>query len=170
MKSTQGLGWLAAGVLALGLNGFYQDGGFDWAHQAAERVGHQTAAVLALASGRADQFLAVAQQVTVHPEAAQCPFATAMARMQSRVARGQSGAAKVEAMSARMEAPTGRQGAQMARLEAIRARIDARAAHFRLTATSFDAPVLRAMSFSSMQIPRCRRIRVEVPTVRLEMQ
>ena len=29
--------WLAAGVLALGLNGAYQDGEFQWAHRLAER-------------------------------------------------------------------------------------------------------------------------------------
>jgi hypothetical protein len=170
MKSRQGLGWLAAGVLALGLNGFYQDGGLDWPHQAAERVGHQTLAVLALASGRADRFLAEAGQVTAHHEAAQCPFATAMAQVQARVARGQAGAAKVEALSARMEAISARQEAQMARLEAIRARIEARAARFRVTGTSLEAPGMRTVSFSSMQIPSCPRIRVEVPAVRLEMQ
>jgi len=170
MKSTQGLGWLAAGVLALGLNGFYQDGGLDWAHQAAERVGHSTAAVLALASGRADQFLADVQQVAVHPEAASCPIATVMAQVQSRVARGQAGAAKVEALSAQMEAFSARQEAQRARLEAIRARIEARAERFRVTATSFETPSLRTVSLGSMQIPSCRRIRVEVPTTRLDMR
>jgi len=38
MKTTQGWGWLAAGVLALGLNGFYQDGGLEIAHRAVEGV------------------------------------------------------------------------------------------------------------------------------------
>ncbi len=36
MKTTQGWGWLAAGVLALGLNGIYQDGGAAWAHRIVE--------------------------------------------------------------------------------------------------------------------------------------
>jgi len=38
MKTTQGWGWLAAGVLALGLNGFYQDGGAAWAHRIMDHV------------------------------------------------------------------------------------------------------------------------------------
>ncbi len=35
MKTTQGWGWLTAGVLALGLNGIYHDGGAAWAHRIA---------------------------------------------------------------------------------------------------------------------------------------
>jgi hypothetical protein len=38
MKTTQAWGWLAAGVLALGLNGIYHDGGAAWAHRAVGRV------------------------------------------------------------------------------------------------------------------------------------
>jgi hypothetical protein len=37
MASEKAWYWLAAGVLALGINGAYQDGGFRWAHQLAER-------------------------------------------------------------------------------------------------------------------------------------
>ncbi|MGD0760452.1 MAG: hypothetical protein ABR921_16250 [Candidatus Sulfotelmatobacter sp.] len=35
---TQAWAWLTAGVVALGLNGFYHDGGAAWAHRIAERV------------------------------------------------------------------------------------------------------------------------------------
>jgi hypothetical protein len=38
MKNAQAWGWLAAGVLALGLNGIYQDGGAAWAHRAVTQV------------------------------------------------------------------------------------------------------------------------------------
>lgn len=37
MASDKAWYWLAAGVLALGLNGAYQDGEFCWAHRLAER-------------------------------------------------------------------------------------------------------------------------------------
>ena len=37
MKNTYAWGWLAAGVLALGLNGIYQDGGAAWAHRALDQ-------------------------------------------------------------------------------------------------------------------------------------
>ncbi|MGB8113306.1 MAG: hypothetical protein WCF22_06015, partial [Candidatus Sulfotelmatobacter sp.] len=65
MKSTQAWGWLTAGVLGLGLNGIYHDGGAAWIHrcveQIASRIEARTGPVLALASGRAEWFLAKAQ-------------------------------------------------------------------------------------------------------------
>ena len=60
VKTTQAWGWLAAGVLAAGLNAAYHDGGLEWAHRIADRVQHGSAAVVALAGGRADQFVAEA--------------------------------------------------------------------------------------------------------------
>jgi hypothetical protein len=86
----QASGWLIAGVMALGLNGFYHDGGFAWAHRAIAEFEHNTTAVLALASGRADEFLAEVKPVVVHQESASCPIATAFARVQTKVARMQT--------------------------------------------------------------------------------
>ena len=63
MKTTQAWGWLAAGVLAAGLNAAYHDGGLEWAHRIADRVQHGSAAVVALAGGRADQFVAAGRAV-----------------------------------------------------------------------------------------------------------
>ena len=54
MKTTQAWAWLAAGVLALGLNGFYQDGGAAWAHRivdgAIEQVASRSGTLVDLAS------------------------------------------------------------------------------------------------------------------------
>ena len=122
MKTTQGWGWLAAGVLALGLNGIYHDGGAAWAHRNVDgvmaRIVNQSGAVIALASGRADRFVANANLVAARDETASCRLATAVARFQSKMARMQSGMAHFEAMSARQEAA-------LARVEANRARIEA---------------------------------------------
>jgi hypothetical protein len=63
---TQAWGWLAAGVLAAGLNASYHDGGLQWLHQAVDQVEHGSAAVLALAGGHADLFLAEARLVSNH--------------------------------------------------------------------------------------------------------
>ena len=108
MKTTQGWGWLVAGVLALGLNGFYHDGGAVWAHrvvnQVAAGVGERTEGVLALAAGRADWFVAKAERAAAHDETASCRLATALARVQTKVARTQAGFAGFEAISAREEA------------------------------------------------------------------
>ena len=57
MRSDKAWYWLAAGVLALGLNGAYQDGQLGWAHVLADRA---TAAVeRALYAGQ--HFLAMAE-------------------------------------------------------------------------------------------------------------
>src|ERR1700674_5537695 len=118
MKANQAWGWLAAGVLAAGLNANYYDGGFQWAHRVADRVGHSSAAVLALASGRADQFLSEAQMLTGRNEAISCPLGTMLARVQTGIAHSQPGLEHFDVMSAREQA-------QLAKLEANRARMEA---------------------------------------------
>jgi hypothetical protein len=150
MKTTQAWGWLAAGVLALGLNGFYQDGGAEWAHQIVDRVASRSGAVLALASGRGDQFLSEAGLVTARDESRSCRVATSMARLQTRMARGQAGFARVEAMSAREEAA-------MARLEGNRARIKAQVERVRF---------MPAVSALKIQVA-CPRLRVNIPRIQI---
>src|ERR1700733_10983726 len=122
MKSTQAWGWLTAGVLALGLNGIYQDGGAAWGHRAAPPLMAGTSSrsegVLALAAGRADWFAARSEMLVARDETASCRLATAMARVHSKMARAQGGMARFEAMSAREEAGLARAEASRARAEA----------------------------------------------------
>lgn len=61
MKTTPVWRWLAAGVLALGLNGWYQDGGAPWAHVLVQQVDQRTVVVLELVKDRADRFWAEAR-------------------------------------------------------------------------------------------------------------
>ena len=122
---TQAWGWLAAGVLAAGLNASYHEGGLQWAHLIADRVEHNSAAVLALASGRANQFLAEARLLTARNETASCPLARA--RVQSMIAQSPSGG--FEVISAREEAQLARFEANRARMEA---QIAAQTAHIRI--------------------------------------
>jgi hypothetical protein len=153
MKNAQAWGWLAAGVLALGLNGFYQDGGAAWAHRAVDRVigriADQSGAVLALATGHADRFMAKANVMTAQNETASCRLATAAARLQGKMARMQGGLAHFEAMSAREEAA-------MAQMEANRARIEAQVARVRFSPVAFDAVTIPVV---------CPRVRVNIPRV-----
>jgi len=180
MKTTQAWGWLIAGVLAAGLNASYHNGGLEWAHQVANRVQYGSAAVLALASGRTDQFLTEARLLAVQNKSAldlidqseqdqsdqdqslqvqaaqeqptSCRFATTMARVQSRIDRSQATFDLMQAMSDR----------QQARWEANRARMEARIAgqmaHLRITTADFAPVALRAMPS-----PVCPRVRVSVP-------
>jgi hypothetical protein len=151
MKS-QAWGWLTAGVLALGLNGFYQDGGAAWAHRAVDRVVGQVAdkseAVLALAAGRADWFAAKSDMLAERNETGSCRVAAMMARVQSHFARAQSSAARFEVMTARREAA-------LARMEANRARLEARMAGLRFVPAALTPSV-------------CPRVRISIPRVHVE--
>jgi hypothetical protein len=151
MKSMQGLGWLAAGVLALGLNGIYHDGGAAWARrnvgQVFARIESRTGPILASAAGRADWFLTQAKITAAQEQTASCRVATAVARFQTKMARSQTGMARVEAMSAREEAA-------FARIEANRARIEAQLARARFEPAMFNSVA-------------CPRVRVSVPQVQI---
>jgi len=152
MKTNQAWGWLAAGVLAAGLNARYHDGGLQWAHQIADRVEHNSTAVLALASGRADQFLAEARSLTARDETASCPLTT-VTRVQSMIAQSPT---VFEVMTAREEG-------QLARLEANRARMEAqiaaRTAHIRIAPAAFAPITVKAVSAPVV----CPRVRVNIP-------
>lgn len=148
---TQACGWLAAAVVAAGLNASYHDGGLQWAHQVADHVKHNTNAVLALATGHADQFMAEAQFVTAHKQNSSCPLTAALAEVRTMVAPSDSDAEPFEAMSAREQA-------QLARLEANRARIEAQVARIRIPAMAFSPVMVQAPKVSV-----CPRVRVNIP-------
>lgn len=159
MKNTQSWGWLTAGVLALGLNGVYQDGGSAWAHQVVDpvidRIEARIQPALALATGRADWFLAKAniaktRMVAAQDETASCRMTAAVERAQTRIARTQNGLAQFEVMSAREEAA-------LDRLEAQRDRITAQVARVRVSPVAFETMRVRGVA--------CSRVRVNIPQV-----
>jgi hypothetical protein len=151
---TQAWGWLAAAVLAAGLNSSYHEGGMQWAREIADRVGHNTGAVLALATGRADQFLAEARMLNLGHEQPQCPLASAMAEVQSSFHQPNAAIDRFEAMSAREQARLARLEANRARMEA---QIQARLSRVRFADANFSPVVV--------QVPRiaCPRVRVNIP-------
>src|SRR5579864_6219154 len=156
MKTNQAWGWLVAGVLAAGLNATYHDGGLQWAHRIANQICQRSGALVSLASGSADRFLAEARMLTARNEAASCPLTAVMTRVQNRIERSQSRLDQFEAMSAREEA-------QVARLEANRARMEARlaahAARFRIATAAFVPDAFKAMPAPVV----CPRVRVNIP-------
>jgi hypothetical protein len=154
-KSTQAWGWLTAGVLALGLNGIYHDGGAAWVHQAVDRVisrvEERTMPVLALASGRVECFMASTKLAAAAHQTASAPLAATIARLQTKIAGAESGYARLQSMSAREETRFAREEAHMARLEANRARIEAMA--------SVRIPDIKV----DVRVPDvCTRVRVNV--------
>jgi len=144
---TQAWGWLTIAVLAAGLNSSYHNGGLEWAHRVADRVQHNTSAVLALATGNADRFLAEAQLASAQ-NSHSCPFGAALAAARRSIAPMHSEEERFEAMTAREEAA-------LARVEARRVRMEAQIA--RLNMANFN-PV-------AVHVPRvvCPRVRVSLP-------
>jgi len=155
MKANQAWGWLAAGVLAAGLNANYYDGGFQWAHRIADRVEQNSATVLSLASGQTDHFLTEARMLSARHNSASCPLSATLGRAQTQIARAQAGFDRFEAMSDRQEA-------QLARLQANRARRKAEIAvnpvQVRMVMAAF-APMLRSIPSPAV----CPRVRVNIP-------
>jgi hypothetical protein len=164
MKTAQGWGWLVAGVLALGLNGMYQDGGAAWAHRVADRVVERTGVLADLASERVDGLMGRANLVAAREETASCGLATAMARFQTKMARTQNGLAHFEAMSARQEAA-------LARVEGERARMEAQTVRLQIA----TGVMVRAMKVPvacprvHVSVPRLPMVRIPARVVRVEM-
>lgn len=159
-KMTEAWGWLVVGVLAAGLNASYHNGGLQWAHEIADRAERSSSAVLALASGNADQFLAQARTLTARSEATSCQLSNAMSRVQSGIDHSEAGFYHFEAMSARQQAQLERMQASRERMEArIEAKIATQTAHLRIASATF-APV----NLESIAVPVvCPRVRVNVP-------
>jgi hypothetical protein len=190
VKMTQAWGWLVAGVLAAGLNASYHDGGLQWAHQVTEQISyqveHRSAAVLDLATGQADQFLSEARLLTAREETPSCPWATALARVQTRVARSRAEFDRARLDHARLdharfdlagldriEVMSDLQNAKLARLDANRQRLENRIetrvhaqvatqmAHFQVAA-NFAPASLKAIQIRPMQAPVVCRVRARV--------
>ncbi len=153
---TQAWGWLATAVLAAGLNSSYHNGGLQWVHEVADRVQHNSSAVLALATGRADQFLAEAQFVTAK-NSPSCPVSAALAAVRQAVAPVHTEQQEFEVMTAREERA-------LARMEANRARIQVQLA--RLNLSNFNPVVVRmprtACSRINVRIPRMQQMKMPV--------
>lgn len=147
--------WLAAGVMALGLNGMYHDGGAEWAH----RLVNRSAAVVALASGHGERFLASAREQTVL-----CRVATETSRFQTKMARTQIGFAHFDAMTAQQEAGLAWLEANRAPFAAGRAGMEAQVARLDFASASFNPGFAAAFGPKRIKLAlNCPRLRVNIP-------
>ncbi len=197
MKTTQAWVWLTAAVMAAGLNASYHDGGLRWAHQAIWQAEHCSRAVLALATGRADQFLSEArmESAAAWGEGASCPsqataaqlqakatdaesgFAWVQEQVQAQVGDGEAGFAQIEATSARRQAVFARMQAIEARFDArAEARVAARAARCRVWEIAPAAfvqimtptyPQVRIPRMPEIRIPAIQVPRIQIPSIRI---
>jgi hypothetical protein len=159
-KMTQAWGWLTLGVLAAGLNASYHNGGLQWAHQVADHVQHNSAAVLALASGNATRFLSEAQAVTAKNEKSSCRLASTLARVQNSISDAEQPGYRFEMMSAREEGQLARLEANRERIEArVQAQVAAQTAHLRMASVAFAPVTVKAISTPVV----CPRIHVNIP-------
>jgi hypothetical protein len=147
----QAIGWLAAGVLAAGLNSSYHNGGLDWAHRIADRVSYNTTAVLALATGNADRFYSQARVARMGEESSPCRLSLAMARMQNVIPMSNAAFAQFDRFSDRQEA-------QLARLSARRAQVEAHLVRLEIPEVAVTPVVVRVPD-----VHVCPRVRVNVP-------
>ena len=154
---TQAWGWLTAAVLAAGLNASYHDGGLEWAHHVVGKVGHNAAAVLALASGNAGQFLTEARVIAAHTEGRPCRLSTAISRMESQIEASDAEIDRVQAMS-------DREMAQWNRLQASRERIEAAVA-IEQARVHVAMAGFNPAEFSALKFRPCPRVRVSVPKI-----
>ncbi len=164
MKLNQAWAWLLAGVVAAGLNASYHDGGLQWAHQAIDQVGYNAGAVLALASGRVDQFAAQTRMVSARNETASCRFATALGHLQTKIARIEM--ARQHSPFDRIQVMNAEHEAQLAKLEANRARMEAGLATLQIPSVAFTRAAFNPVAFNNVEVSTaCSRVRVSVPHV-----
>jgi len=81
MRSEKAWYWLAAGVLALGLNGAYQDGQFEFVHRLTDRA----SAMIARTSERGLQFVTMAEFMLGRGPANADRAEAAIQRIQSKI-------------------------------------------------------------------------------------
>jgi hypothetical protein len=169
MKITQAYAWLAAGVLAAGLNASYHDGGLQRVHEIVDRVDQNSAAVLSLASGHADRFLAEMRGLTAEKQPASCPLSLALTLARVQTTLGQSEVASTEIArneiawnQARLDRFEAMADRQRARIEANRVRIEVQAARMRIPAMAF-----KPMVFSAPKLSECPRVRVSMPRIQV---
>jgi hypothetical protein len=173
---TQAWGWLAAGVLAAGLNATYHNGGLAWARCIAGNIGHSVCAVMDLATGHADRFMAEAQMLATRDETSSAHLATTLARVPTRIARVQTNFARIETLTAHQEAQVARFESDRARIEAqVGDQIEEKIARARIPASAFNlrmAPMAKLSNCSEMHIdlPRIQSIRVPMaPVVHIDV-
>jgi len=164
---TKAWGWLTAAVLAAALNSSYHNGGLQWAHEVADRVEHSTGAVLALATGRADQFLAEARMLNadrtiesaMNTEAPQCPFSRTTSDLQNSFDQSQE---QFQSKFERFQALSDREQARLEKRVRIENQVRAKLAHIRIPEAVF-APVV-------VRIPEVRVPEIDCPRVRVHVQ
>ena len=121
MASDRAWYWLAAGVLALGLNGAYQDGEFQWVH----RLANHSASLMERASEEGLRMLATAQVMLGRSPESMARTEATLQKLQMRVAckRIEMARRQVDMAQVQRDLAAARIDQQMAKVQASMERV-----------------------------------------------
>jgi len=167
MRTEKAWYWLAAGVLALGLNGAYQDGQLVWAHVLVDRA----AASVERVALRGQHFVAMAEVMLGREPHALAHTEAALERVQERMACDRIAQAQRHMAMARVreqlaQAKMQRKMAMVQmKMDRVRAMTIERANRFR-DCDGFSKVVVNMPDLSNIQMPNLPDIQIpDVPEV-----
>jgi len=159
MHSTKAWYWVAAGVLALGLNSEYQHGRLQWAHRAVER-GQEFASCLETSS---HGYLAIAKLMFGNDPAPEVPGEVVMAQVQEKMdvvqqklERKRIQIENVETINERVEPAMIR---AQAALQNAQMKIDM--AQMKAANRAYICPRMRKMTFTVLDVPNVKTPRFD---------
>jgi len=167
MASTKAWYWMAAGVLALGMNSEYQHGGLQWAHRAVDR-GREFAACVETSSHR---YLAMAKLMFGNDPTPEVPTELAMARVQEQMDVVQQKLEQkriqienVDRINEQIEPTMIRAQAAMERAQ-VRIDMAQMKAEMKANRVAYLCPRMQKMSFKVPDVPNVKVPRIDPPTV-----
>ena len=156
-NATQGWYWLAAGVLALGLNGVYHDGGSEWAHQVVDRAIDRT---VAMVPERAQELM---QRVRM---AADRENERASSRWSQDMSHWQAQVTRVDSMRARQNVRLARMNVHHAmNVQVANAHLTQACSHVQVEVPAVSIPEI---NIPRIDVPQINIPRVSIPAVHLE--
>jgi hypothetical protein len=155
--------WLAAGVLALGLNGAYQDGEFAWAHKIADR----SCSLLERVTERSDRVVAAAEIMLGHEPSTLARAQERLARLQEKLSSTQMDRTQRQLNSAQCKLSRARvkivemQGPEYA------SQVVVDVPNFPVMSTINERQFGHAVRIPAVRIPEVRIPEINIPQVRV---
>jgi len=175
MRSETAWVWLAAGVMALGINGAYQDGQFAWAHRLADR----SAAMVQEVRDQGCRLAAMAEVIFGHEPSTIARAQDQLARVQDRLSRQQMDRMQRQMESAQLQIDRAAQRmvvfqqdepcAHSHRFMVQVPEVDVPAVNVRAYVPNVNVPAVRIpeINIPQVTIPRINVPSVTVPEVRI---
>jgi hypothetical protein len=155
--------WLAAGVLALGLNGAYQDGEFPWVHNLADR----SCALLERVTEQKDRFVAMTEIMFGREPSSLARAQERLARLQERLSTTQ-----VDRIQRRLEVAQCKIARAQAKVVVLEhSQLCSGTSHFVVHVPSVNMPAMPAVNvrefMSAVTVPSVQIPEINIPQVRV---